>query len=109
MELRSYVGGQCRKGDNGDIHDGHSNAVDLDLQLGSADAGVPGVLTDSMGLDECSSDSEIARRGEECERPPSANESRITHACGGMRKERSKRLWILGDVMMPECEKMGWP
>ena len=26
-----------------------------------------------------------------------------------MRKERSKRIWIQGDVMMLEFEKRGWP
>ena len=36
-------------GENGGVHNGHSNEVDLGLQLGRADAGVPGVLTDSMG------------------------------------------------------------
>ena len=28
---------------------------------------------------------------------------------GDRRKERSKRIWIQGDVMMLEFEKRGWP
>ena len=79
------------------------------LDQRTQDAGVPGVLTDAMGW----ASAQVTARWTGEERSMSdlilpINPGLFTRV-GDKRKARRQMIWILGDVAMPEFEKMGWP